>query len=224
MAIYAFSDESGSFRANPCFLVGMIITSDPHSIEQEIENLRVENRYRGREFKYQKNDKLKIPLCKAAIDFFVRSDAMDFRCIVKSMVHHDLSYYTKSRGPSWGMSPEDLAYNHTYSQVLRNNLRDWFTLILDRRTLARRNNLYSYLISQVDFLEDIQPRDSKAFNLLQLADLLTGCVYGDCTGIENPVKREIIDHLKAALRVTRLTVSTPLRLRNKFNVWHWSPP
>lgn len=224
MAVYVFSDESGTFKAHPCFVIGLVITSAHEALEQRIEELRQERRYQGREFKYEKTDKLKIPFCKALIDLFMSDKSMEFRCIVKSRQDHDLGYYKKVKGPTQNMSPADLAYNYTYNQVLRNNLKDWFVLIMDRRDLSKRNNLYSYLMSEVFYLQDVQPHDSRAFNLLQLADLLTGCVYGDCTDVQNRVKREIIDYLKRALGVRKLSVRTPWRLKSKFNVWHWSPP
>lgn len=225
VALQAFSDESGAFKTDPYFVLGMVLTTDAEAAEREIEKMRVDQRYVGREFKYSKTDRLKVPFCKTLIDWFARHPDLEFRCIAKARGRHDLGHYSGARASRFGPTlPGDLAYNYTYNELLTHNINTPFVLTLDRRDLARRNNLHDYLWREVWFCRDVQAHDSKTANLLQLADLLTGSVYGDCTAVAQPVKAGLVTYLKGALGVGSLAVKNPWRLRDKFNIWHWRPP
>jgi hypothetical protein len=82
-AVYVFSDEGGDFKERPCFLVGMLITSDHVRIEAEITKRRQAAGYADRELKYSTTDRLKVDFGRSVIDLFVETVGHDFRCIVK---------------------------------------------------------------------------------------------------------------------------------------------
>jgi len=54
-------------------------------------------------------------------------------------------------------------------------------LILDERTRAKNANLPAYLQREIPNITKVQLVNSQKHNLVQLADLLTGCIYGDLT-------------------------------------------
>lgn len=89
---------------------------------------------------------------------------------------------------------------------------------IDKKSRVKKDNLLEYLHNQIPQIADVQPRDSKSFNLLQLADLITGTIYGNLTGNNHPVKKELQDYVMKCLPINnfqeKLTIS-------KFNIWHW---
>ena len=96
-------------------------------------------------------------------------------------------------------------------------------MILDERTIAKDDNLAAYLQRELPHIKSVQLVNSQKHNLVQLADLLTGSVFGDLTNNTHPVKRAIIEHLRGRLKVQRLT-DRPLALERKFRVFAWKPP
>ena len=96
-------------------------------------------------------------------------------------------------------------------------------MILDERTIAKDDNLAAYLQREIPNIKNVQLVNSQKHNLVQLADLLTGSVFGDLTNNTHPVKRAIFEHLRGRLNVRRLT-DRPLALERKFRVFEWKPP
>lgn len=101
--------------------------------------------------------------------------------------------------------------------------RDELVVILDERTIAKDDNLAAYLQREIPNIKNVQLVNSQKHNLVQLADLLTGSVFGDLTTNTHPVKRAIIEHLRAKLKVRRRT-DRPLALERKFRGFEWKPP
>jgi len=217
---YLFGDESGDFKTKPYFVIGLIKTKNPGFFETEIKALREKHGFKF-EIKYSSTNRLKAPLCKDLVDLFFESPGLEFRSIVKSNLVHDLSYF-REMGTS--MRPRDLAYNRTYREVIENNLveeEDTRVLVyIDDKSRLKDDNLLEYLKREIPQLRDVQPRDSKDLELLQLTDLLTGSIYGDLTGNNHPVKRNLIDYILKYLPIDDFS-----RKMNtaKFNVWHWKP-
>lgn len=215
---YIFGDESGDFKTKPYFAIGLVRTVDVVFFEDKIKELRQRFDFRF-EIKYSSTNRLKIPLCKALIDLFFEFPAIQFRSIVKSNLVYDLSYF---KGSKLGIPVKDLAYNRTYREVIENNITEGERVIvyIDKKSRVRADNLLEYLKKQIPQVKDVQPRDSKDLELLQLADLLTGSIYGDLTGNNHPVKRELISYILGYLPISNFKekMATP-----KFNVWHWKP-
>jgi hypothetical protein len=215
---YIFGDESGDFKTKPYFAIGLLRTAEMAFFEREIKKLRRRFSFQF-EVKYSSTNRLKVPFCKALIDLFFKSPTLQFRSIVKSNLIYDLSYL---KGSNLDIPVKDLAYNKTYCEVIENNVMNDERVIvyIDRKSRVKADNLLEYLRKQIPQIRDVQPRDSKDLELLQLADLLTGSIYGDLTGNNHPVKRELISYILKQLPVDsfreKMTTS-------KFNVWHWRP-
>lgn len=215
---YIFGDESGDFKTKPYFTIGLVRTAEMDFFEGEIKELRRKFDFQF-EVKYSSTNRLKIPFCKALIDLFFKSPTIQFRSIVKSNLVYDLSYF---KGSKLGIPVKDLAYNKTYREVIENNVEkdERVIIYIDRKSRVKADNLLEYLKNQIPQIKDAQPRDSKDLELLQLADLLIGSIYGDLTGNNHPVKRELISYILENLPIDnfREKMTTP-----KFNVWHWRP-
>ena len=219
MLTYLFGDESGDFKTKPYFIIGCLRTQNPQFFEQKISELRKKLNF-SFEVKYSNTNKLKIPLCKAMIDLFFKSRNIEFRCITKSNLIFDLSYYKNNR---LGIPAKDLAYNKTYCDLIKHNINigERVLVYIDKKSRVKKDNLLEYLRREIPQIVDVQPRNSRDLNLLQLADLITGSIYGNLTGNNHPVKKELQNYILNYLPISnfkeRINVS-------KFNVWHWRPP
>lgn len=190
MISYIFGDESGDFKTKLYFLIGFLKTPNPDIFEKKIQVLRQKYNYNF-EFKYSSTNKLKVPLCKSLIDlFFDKSSDLDFRCIIKSNLIFNLSYFKNNH---LGISLKDLAYNKTYCEVIKHNINldERIIVYIDDKSRTKKDNLLEYLKGEIPQIIDIQPRDSKTLNLLQLANLITGSIYGNLTGNNHPVKKDL---------------------------------
>ena len=158
------------------------------------------------------------------LDYFVDCDDLEYQGLLIPTARYDLRHYKKDFERT-ARSPEIVSYNYRYKQILRYNtsVRDELVVILDERSVAKDDNLPEYLQREIPNIKNVQLVNSQKHNLVQLADLLTGSVFGDLTNNTHPVKRAIIEHLRRKLGVRRLT-DRPLSLARKFRVFEWKPP
>lgn len=219
--LYVFGDESGTFQSAPYFALGVLLTRDPDRHEKRIHELRREHEYRP-ELKYSRNDKFKVPFARDLIDYFWSDPDLDFRCLVIDNSQHELDRFDSDEEE---MRAEDIAYNYRYRKLIERNTprHDELVLFLDDRTRANEDNLPQYLRDQIDNLKSLHLVDSQKHQLIQLADLFTGSVYGDATDITNDVKRALIRRIKSHLRVRSL-LDRNLGQNRKFSVDVWRPP
>lgn len=179
--LYVFSDESGSFRHDDYQIVGILLCRDPDARRAELAALRDDYNYR-RELKYSDRDTFRLPFALAVLDWFLNTPDLEFRCIVKKGSEVDLNYFSHG----WrGLPKETLAYNYTYKEVILNNLpADDHRIIvkIDERTRNQKDNLLAYLRQEIVMVREVTEANSQSDDLLQVVDLLSGCVYGAATG------------------------------------------
>jgi hypothetical protein len=219
-----YGDESGDLFHFPHFLLGIVMTYAPDVHSRAIDALRVKHDY-PRQFEYKKTDRLKVGLCKDVIDYFVAQPDLEFQAMRIRCADHDLRHFEGDFDSS-GRQPQVTAYNYRYKQVISHNTspRDDLVIMLDARSRAKGDNLPEYLKAQIENVKDVQLVDSARHNLIQLADLLTGSVFGELTNATHPVKLGLIQHLRSRLNVMRLSDDRPLRLSRKFRVYKWTAP
>ena len=220
---------SGGFKNEPYFLLGIVQTYEPRLHDEAIEKLRDKHDY-SRQFEYKKTDRLKFDLCCGVLDYFVDCDDLEYQGLLIPTARYDLRHYKKDFERT-ARSPEIVSYNYRYKQILRYNtsVRDELVVILDERSVAKDDNLPEYLQRESPNIKNVQLVNSQKHNLVQLADLLTGSVFGDLTNNTHPVKRAIIEHLRRKLwseatdgpaaqsraKVPRFRVETSTRIGEK---------
>lgn len=218
--LYVFGDESGSFRHDDYQIVGLLLTRDPTSRRAELAKLRDDYNYR-RELKYSDRDTFRLPFALAVIDWFLNTPDVEFRCVVKKGSEVDLNYFSHG----WrGLPKETLAYNYTYKEVILNNLpTSTHRLIvkIDERTRNQKDNLLAYLRQEISMVREVTDADSSTDDLLQVVDLLTGCVYGAATGTAGAVNRALVDTFLRGCGMGSLGRYPRKVTRDKVNVWMW---
>jgi hypothetical protein len=221
--VHVFGDESGSFDKGDWQVIGLLFVADPAQCRIELAAMRANYDVPpGRELKYSDTDVVTLPYGLAVIDWFLKRPGVSFAFIAKSGNEHDLSKY---RTAGFGLRPEQLAYNYTYKQVLKNNLPgdDRVLVTVDQQTRTKNDNLLTYLKRDLPTVRDVVDGDSKSDDLLQVADLLTGCMYGNLTQTKQGRKRSLSDTLVRGGGMVSARTRYPKVGRDKVNAWVWHP-
>jgi hypothetical protein len=216
-------DESGSFAAGDWMVVGLVLLSDPLARRAEMAAIRAKYGYTA-ELKFNSRDKNRLPVAMAVLSWFYATRDLEFRCIAKCGDEFDLAYYNHA----WrGLSPEVLAYNYTYREVLQAAIPAEprrVSVKVDEKSRHREDNLLEYLRQDLPSVRLVVEADSQSDDLLQLADLLVGCVRADLVGTTEAIKRSMADaFLWGAGRASALDRPTKCAVR-KANIWRWVPP
>jgi hypothetical protein len=178
-----------------------------------------------RELKWTKISQGKLAEYKSFADIFFAERNLSLHCIA---IDTDLvDYEVHCDGDS------ELGFYKFYFQLLSHRcLRgNGYTVFVDHRNnrnpnrlvdLQRCVNAWCAKKKNCQPIVDLQPRDSKSEDMLQLADVLLGAVGYCCNARnESPAKCGFVKHLANKIG-RKLSAPTPPWER-KINVWHWKP-
>jgi hypothetical protein len=124
------------------------------------------------------------------------------------------------------LDPDILAYNMTYKEVIRHNLPTDPRRVLvkvDEKSRHRMDNLLDYLPYSIPSIRRVFEGNSKDDDLLQVVDLLVGCIHGELTKVPDPLKRALTDDFRRRCG-TRTVFQRPTKCsQEKVNVWRYHP-
>jgi len=148
-----------------------------------------------------------------------------FKCTV---VPGGVFDHSRFRGNLQFMSAEEMSYNVIYKGAINyhsseQEKQQHKVLILDHKDKARPDEFQRFLTANIPNVVDLQEVPSENHNLLQVVDLLLGCVNGDLNGVQKFDKRALIDHLKRRLNITEFRERNSYT-KEKFRVNFWKPP
>jgi Protein of unknown function (DUF3800) len=217
--LHVFGDESGSFHHDDYQVVGLLLCHEQDARRAELAQLRVDYNF-YRELKYSDRDKFRLPFALAVIAWFFATPDLEFRCIVKKGSEVDLDYFANG----WhGLPRETLAYNFTYKEVILNNrpaTPHRLMVKIDERTRNQRDNLLDYLKAEIPSVQAVDEADSATDDLLQVVDLLTGCVYGACMTTTGAIQRGLVDTFLRGCGLSQIRGHQKVG-RDKVNLWSW---
>lgn len=126
------------------------------------------------------------------------------------------------------MSSEEMSYNVIYKSALNYHTTAEEkalpkVLLLDRKDKARPDEFQRFLTTNIPNVVDLQEVSSENHNLLQVVDLLAGCVNGDLNGVQSHPKRSVIDYIKSRLNIKDFRERNAYT-KEKFRVNFWKPP
>lgn len=213
-----YGDEAGDLTTKPVFVLGVVKVRAEldQQIERDLEAICEVRGFTG-EIKSTSTYHATHALRLDFIDLFTRTDGLEFRCLVTTPERFDIHRYARN---SLGIARQDLAYNYLYRQVIQGNCSSDERVLgyLDDKSRSRNDNLFESLVREIPTVADIQPRNSKDVRLLQLADVLSGCVFNELTDGVQPLKRATREY---ALQKLGITSFRGRGLGSKFNVWHF---
>jgi hypothetical protein len=176
------------------------------------------------ELKWTKVSPAKVAYYTDVLDYFIDNPDLAFRAVVvpdKSQLRH----------ADFGQTHDDFYYK-LYFQLIRHWLDEdhqfrVFLDIKDTRSWAKTLRLQEVLVnSQYDFHRDIvrsiELVRSEQVELVQLTDLLTGCVsYANRGLTTNAGKVALVTHLRS--RSSFKLPATTLASARKLNIFVWQP-
>lgn len=225
MALYIFGDESGQVGGR-CFLIGLLsVESDAKDrYERQLRELKVQHNFLESELHYSDLSPMKSTLAKSVVDWYLSATEAQFRCTVVPVSAFDVRQF---RDNLKFMSADEMSYNVIYKSALLYHLtpkekEEPKVLLLDRKDKARPDEFQDYLCRSIPNVVDFQEVSSEDHNLLQVADILVGCVNGDLNGVQKHAKRTVIDHLKVRLGIRDFRQRNAYT-KEKFRVAFWQP-
>lgn len=225
MALYIYGDESGQVGGK-FFLIGLLFVNKSmnQQYEKEIRELKVKHKFLYKELHYSELNSLKIEFAKALFDWYFRAKEIVFKCTVVEQEFFDKERYQKN---FQFISADEMSYNVIYkSAILWHTTPDEKNLskviIVDKKDKARPDEFERFLRTNIPNVQDFQEGLSENHNLLQLVDLLVGCVNGDLNGVQKYAKRAVIDQIKVLLNIQNFRERNAYT-KEKFRVSFWKP-
>lgn len=202
-----FLSESGVLKGEDLFIVGALEVDNALAThERNLKKIRDQHSYRTR-LTYRSNDRFKNPFAKDVIDYFLDTPSLHFS-----------AYACGESGK--GLSPQarQALRLSCYEKTLATVKKDGG----EQRTIVTKSQTsfgpYLYFKDQVrDGLGfQLEVMDSRNSNLLQLVDLITGCIRADIctTASKNRFKLEINKHFHKGLNIDKIELGT--RVMDKF--------
>lgn len=204
---FCFLDESGSLsnRIEPYFTVGLLKMSMPYYLQSKILYQRSKLNFHD-EIKFNKISKNNIDFAKFILDSFFETRSLSFYSYT---THKDSKYFQKNFvNDIW------LAYEKIALKLLGVSLAEKEILILIADHITTPKDVKFEVNIKKDFnaskkrlaLAGVCRFDSKSNDLLQVVDLIIGCITYDikCETKLIPgskYKLEIVKHLKNKLGV-----------------------
>ncbi len=198
--LHLYCDESGILGEGVVFVLGMLVTTDSARHESSIGRMRESDRF-ATQLRYSSTDRFKRPFAGDLINYFFSEPDLQFCAYI--IIDTSLADLRKH-----GYSLEQ-AYHFCYEMLISNGTppEPAKTLNLEiRNSIGDDQALRRYLRENVVHLSRINVVGSSSCNLLQIADLFTGCIYGDLhrDTLRSSVKLDVLSLLKAQLNVNSL--------------------
>jgi len=198
--LHLYCDESGILGKSVVFVLGMVVTSDHIRHEAFIDGLRQKHRF-ATQLLYNSTDRFKSPFAEAVIDYFSKEpDLRFFAYVLTEEGRMSLHRQGLTVGQVYRHFYETLVSDCTPAEVPK-------TLNLEPRySIGDDRNLRRYLMEKIPNLSRIYVAGSASNDLLQIADLFTGCLCGEVhrDSLRSRVKRDVLGLLRSRLRVVNL--------------------
>jgi hypothetical protein len=213
--LHLYCDESGILGNDVVFVLGMLVTTDSARHESSISRMRENDRF-ATQLRYSSTDRFKRPFAKDLINYFFSEPDLQFCAyIIMDTSLADLRKRGYSLEQAYHLCYEMLISNCTVPEVPK-------TLNLEiRNSIGHDEALRRYLRQNVINLSRINVVGSSSCNLLQIADLFTGCIYGDIhrDSLRSSVKLGVLSLLRAQLNVDSLLDVRLSNTRERFRVF-----
>ena len=196
-------------------------------LRRQCVQLREKYQWGRGEFKWEKVSQAKLGVYKEFVDLFFAHTNAEFRCLVVQKSKIDFDTYHQGDA--------ETAFYEFYYQALSRNLRltDEYMVFTDNRQNRQSNRLvdlkaktnYHWLNkgARHNIVRNVEPRDSKSEDLLQIVDVLLGAVGYDVEKrAESQPKVEMVRHI--AEKVGCSTLQEQWGRETRFNMWHFRFP
>jgi hypothetical protein len=213
--LHLYCDESGILGKDALFVLGMLVTTDSARHESFIRRLREDLRF-ATQLRYSSTDRFKEPFARDLINYFFSEPDLRFCAyVITDTAVAGLRKQGCTLEQVYHLYYELLISNCTAAEAAK-------TLNLEiRNSIGDDGALRRYLRENVINLSRINIIGSASSDLLQIADLFTGSIYGDVyrDTLRSSVKLKVLDLLRAQLNVDSLLDARLSNARGPFRVF-----
>jgi len=191
-----FLSENGNIGKDSQIVIGYISSSNNGvKHEKAIDKFREKHNYKSI-LSYKSNDKFKVPFAKDIISYFVETNELSFTACLVDV------------GENFKMSPiekQEFRLECYQTLLAEQAFKGGDQVIVKPFTPFGPKGEFSKKFTE-KFGADHKAKNAYESNLLQLSNILSGCLLSEVINIcEHPIKQEIIAHLKTSLEVSSLT-------------------
>lgn len=215
---FLYQDESGDVgRGQPHFVVGLLMVREREPLWLAVKQARDRWHY-ANELHFEKMSNLRFKVYEAVLEAMA-GEAAHFRFEALAVPRDavNVGFFSERR---------HLAYNYFTKLLLEHRCEDVENAVMyaDAKSRLKEDNFLEYLVVEMNLgvpfrkgfaprrvLKKVEPLDSKTDDLLQVTDLLTGCVNNR---LGHPAGER-----KQRLRRT----AEELGLIGDKNIWVWQP-
>jgi uncharacterized protein DUF3800 len=204
-------DESGNLGTAAPFVVGALLTANPDQHLRQFSTIRKETGY-CLTLRYGSSDEHKGPYAKKLLEYFFAKNDLRFCAFALSSA--------KNHGLPTNPKIKEITYHDLYRKLLVQCVKkdDNLSLNLKRRTKTGEDRfLHDYL--RHNFARIVELNIVRAYqnDLMQFADLLTGCVAAEKTQPDCEIKQTLVESLEKNLSVKSLWDNS-LAQHTKFSI------
>jgi Protein of unknown function (DUF3800) len=180
---FLYQDESGDVgHGQPHFIIGLLMVREREPLWAAVRRARDRWHY-ANELHFEKMSNLRMKVYEAVLDA-IAVEAAHFRYEALAVPREDVNVGFVS-------DQRHLAYNYFTKLLLENRCQEVENAVMyaDAKSRVREDNFLEYLVVEMNLgvpfrkglaprrvLKKVEPLDSKSDDLLQVTDLLTGCV------------------------------------------------
>ena len=213
--LHLYCDESGILGSDALFVLGMLVTTDSARHETSISRIRQDHNF-ATQLRYSSTDRFKQPFARDLINYFFSEPDLQFCAYV---VTDEAVAYLRNHGYSL-----EQVYHFYYEALIADCTAPELAKTLNleiRNSIGDDGALRRHLRENVSNLSRINVAGSSSSDLLQIADLFTGSIYGDAhrDSLRSSVKLEVLSLLRAQLHVDSLLHVHLSNMREPFRVF-----
>jgi len=215
---FLYQDESGDVgRGQPHFIVGLLMVREREPLWSAVKRARDRWHY-ANELHFEKMSNLRLKVYEAVLDEMAGQAAhFSFEALAVPRDAVNVGFFSERR---------HLAYNYFTKLLLEHRCQDVEDAVMyaDAKSRLKEDNFLEYLVVEMNLgvpfrkgfsprrvLKKVEPLDSKVDDLLQVTDLLTGCVNNR------------LGHLAGERKQRLRRKAEELGLISDRNVWVWKP-
>lgn len=215
---FLYQDESGDVgRGQSHFVVGLLMVRERDPLRAAVRRARDRWHY-ANELHFEKVSNLRVKVYEAVLDELAKESAhFRFEALAVPRNAVNVGFFSDQR---------HLAYNYFTKLLLEHRCHKVEDAVMyaDAKSRMKEDNFLEYLVVEMNLgvpfrkghaprrlLKKVEPLDSKADDLLQVTDLLTGCVNNRLGHPAGERKQQLRQKAEA------------LGLIGSRNIWVWQP-
>lgn len=186
---HIFFDESGTGGDNLYLGMGIIVCSNPAIVHEKLDAIRKKYRYFN-EIKFEKMSEKRFKICQLFLKIFKEEDIY-FKAVVVNKKKVGIEYFDYKH---W------VRFNQMANDLINSVVSDTETVQIyaDEKTSPAEDNFSEYLLTHVIGVKEIVIVNSKAYDLIQLCDLLLGAVRANYEKVvKNQYKKKLIKRVNS---------------------------